>query len=320
MRTIKFDRVVLLHHKMSIVLARYKPWLTRSLKWLIVITCLTYLLFNARQLQQYRGTLHVNAGHLFLSALLTLVALWLGVAGWGLVLRAVGIRLPWPRVAWIHLSSNLAKYLPGYGWQLVGKAYLTRQAGVSARTLSALMLGELAIVLFSGAAIAAVVALQYDVAPTANLRLLILGAGLVATALIVVLPLLLPFFCERIWGDKLTVSTAIYGLAVAVIAVGWIIFGIAFWFLGAGLTLLSPGMLPYFLFAIVGSFWISLIVLVVPAGIGVRESIMVLLLSPVVGPTPAVMIALVSRLLWLGSELFAAWTARLWFNSSETTQ
>jgi glycosyltransferase 2 family protein len=316
MFTITVNRLLPLYARITTLLQPYRQWLIRGLQGVIVLASLAYLSYNARQLQQHGATLHLDAGYLSLSALLTLLALWLGAIAWGFLLRSGGIHVPWPRVAWIHLSSNLAKYLPGYGWQLVGKAFMSRQAGVSTGTLSVLMISELLLILMSGAVIGAVVVYGYDVVPNALWRRLILVGGCAAAGLILLLPSILPFLCQRVWNHPLRFSKLTYAYAVMAMAAGWLAFGLAFWLLGASLTKVLPGTLPNFIFAIVGSFWVSLIVLVVPAGIGVRESIIVLLLGPVIGPSPAVVIAIVSRLVWLGSEFLAAWTARLWLQNS----
>jgi hypothetical protein len=107
-------------------------------------------------------------------------------------------------------------------------------------------------------------------------------------------------------------SSGAYWTAVLVILVGWVAFGLSFWLLGAALIPIGGELLPIFIFTLAGSFLISLAILFIPGGIGVRESAMVFLLGATIGQTPAVILAALSRLVWLLCELVAAGAARLW--------
>ena len=305
------ERIQLALQKPFGFLQKRARWVRLIIQGVIIVVCVGYLALNFRQLQQYQAIIHFRFDYLFYSWGLTFIALWLGALGWGLVLRSMGLPVPWGPVAGAHLSSNLAKYLPGYGWQLVGKAYLMRQLGVSTKRVSLAILCEFSILILSGAGLAAIVTILYPVVAFGTLRLFVVIGGVAALGLLGGLPVILPLVGRRIWNLESRISLSLFWTTVVVDTTGWILFGISFWFLGAALVPVSLMLLPHFLFAIVGSFLVSLAVLVIPGGIGVRESVMVFLLGAVVGDTPATLIAISSRLVWLLSELAAFFMARI---------
>jgi hypothetical protein len=99
----------------------HNRWLRRGVQALIVVFCLVYLVANLRSIEAAQLELHL--GLVLLSGLVTVVAVFLGALGWWLTLRTVGQQVRWSDAAHAHLFSTLAKYLPGYAWQLLGKAY-----------------------------------------------------------------------------------------------------------------------------------------------------------------------------------------------------
>jgi uncharacterized membrane protein YbhN (UPF0104 family) len=296
----------------------YSSELRLGIQITILIACAAYLLVNARHIQQYRDLIQIDIKYLLGSILLTFMALWLGALGWVFVLRSMGKRFPWPKLTHIQLSSNLAKYLPGYGWQLVGKAYLTKKLGMSTKLVSIAIIYELLILFMSGVLLAAAIILLYPTSTTHLLRPLVILCvlcGIGALFILIALPFLLPVIVLKFWNIELKLSLAAYWLSVFVIIVGWLCFGISFWMLGASLFPLSTAQISLFMFAVAGSFLVSLAIIVIPGGIGVRESVMVYLLGPVIGSAPALLIAASSRFVWLICELSAAWTARRFANN-----
>jgi uncharacterized membrane protein YbhN (UPF0104 family) len=95
--------------------------------------------------------------------------------------------------------------------------------------------------------------------------------------------------------------------AVLTSLLAWLLFGMAFWLLGASLTPLPYAGIPVFIFTLAASLIISLLTIFVPGGIGVRESVMVFILSTSYLSAPvAVIVAALSRLVVILSELLSA--------------
>jgi hypothetical protein len=68
---------------------------------------------------------------------------------WHHIVRRLGHWLPMPAATRIWSTSELARYLPGVIWQVVGRAYLCKPYGVSGRVCSTSQVLELAIFLLA---------------------------------------------------------------------------------------------------------------------------------------------------------------------------
>ena len=134
--------------------------------------------------------------------------------------------------------------------------------------------------------------------------LFLISAGLFLVDLMV--PDFIPFADEVLLG----LATALTGLAIAM--AGWLLFGLAFWLLGAALAPLSGAELGLFIFTLASSIILGLAVLFVPGGLGVRESIMVFLLTSAGLPSAlTVVAAALLRLAVLLAELVGAFTLKI---------
>lgn len=287
-------------------LSAVPPLYRRLLKYVaqgaVLFASIVYLASNIRPLLEQGWVFEWRWSFFLASWGLTFLAVWLGAIGWWFVLRAVSLSdFTLVRAAEIHLKANLAKYLPGYAWQLVGKAYLSRTRAIPARVLSWAMSLELVAIMGTGVALAGATTF-FIVLPssyTALLNTVRIIAGVAFFALGV-----LPFLWRRN-ATRFTLpllDTRYYLLALGAMALGWLCFGVGFWALAATVQPIGWKTFPTFLFTIVGAFSISLAVLFVPGGIGVRESVMTFLLSPLLGSSTAVMVATLSRVLLIISE------------------
>jgi uncharacterized membrane protein YbhN (UPF0104 family) len=102
--------------------------------------------------------------------------------------------------------------------------------------------------------------------------------------------------------------------AVLTSLVAWLLFGLAFWLLGASMTPVPYTRIPLFIFTLAVSLIIGLVIIFVPGGLGIRESIMVLVLSPNYLSAPvAVIVAALSRLIVILSELFSVFLIEITF-------
>jgi uncharacterized membrane protein YbhN (UPF0104 family) len=287
-----------------------KRWLRLLVQGAVLVLCLAYLGVNLQNAGGQLEGLRIDTGRLAASLTLTTLAVYLGALGWWFTLRAMsqpaGL-LPSLRV---HLRSNLAKYVPGYAWQLVGKAFLSRGMGLSGRAIGLAMASELALLVLTGLALSA------GSLPGEILQRWPWGARLglgtvrvAGLAVLVILPLASGLFLVRRWlnrsGPRLLPGALV--LAAIAILAGWLLFGYAFWLIGAALQPLPVSALPLFTFTLAASFLLGLAILVVPGSLGVRESIMVFLLSAAhLPPALAVVIAALSRVVVTLSELAGA--------------
>ena len=244
-----------------------------------------------------------------------LLALSYGLVAWlwGLALhRYAGTRTSAGARIWF--LSNLARYVPGNIWSYVGAVELARREGVARRITLAVM--ALTQVLSVGVAVAA--GLPVLLAERASLgRPALLGALVVAAVAglaVVFRGRLLELARRRVPGfdpRELTPSAGTVAWLVAGYAVYWAVTGLAFAALVAALHPLAATDIPLVVAAYAAAYAAGFLALLTPAGLGVREGVLVVALAPVLPAGPALVVALVSRVWMMLVELAGAAVAHL---------
>ena len=100
-------------------------------------------------------------------------------------------------------------------------------------------------------------------------------------------------------------------LLVAGYALYWAVTGLAFAALVASLYPLAPGDVPVVVAAYAAAYAAGFLALLTPAGLGIREGVLVVALAPVLPAGPALVVALLSRLWMMLVELAGAAVAHL---------
>lgn len=257
----------------------------------------------------------IRPGALLLAAGAALATYLILIDSWRRILAGYDHALPFPVAARIWILSNFGKYLPGKLWIIAGMAVMAREVGVrpAAAVTSAVIMQALA--LASGAAVGAFAPGALDALGSWGPW----GAGVVALASIGGLALLvspgalkllqslLPAGAPTV--EPVRMSALLIGLLGNLSA--WIGYGLATRWLAAGLfdAPALPVLVASGAFAV--SYLAGLLALVVPGGIGVRETIFVVLLQPFIGLPAAVALAIASRILMTLIELALALPAAL---------
>jgi uncharacterized membrane protein YbhN (UPF0104 family) len=232
---------------------------------------------------------------------------------WGLALRrAAGT--PVRAGARIWFLANLARYVPGNVWSFVGAVELARREGVArSRTLAVMALTQ---VLSVGVALLA--GLPVLLAERARLgRPALLGAvavAVVAAGAAVFRRQLLGLVRRRLPGldpGALVPAPGTVALLTVGYAAYWAVTGLAFAALVASAYRLAPGDVPLVVAAYAAAYAVGFLSLLTPAGLGVREGVLVIALAPVLPAGPALVVALVSRVWTMLAELAGAAAAQL---------
>lgn len=242
--------------------------------------------------------------------LLVLAALFTSMLSWRALLTGLGSPLPVPVAARIFFVGQLGKYLPGSVWPVLAQMEIAtahkvprhRTAGASVLTMLMALLAGLII---------AIIALPLSGGSTPYEWAFIAAPFLLAC--------LYPKVLNRGFSRLLRLAKRpplehpIGGHAIA-ISLGWsfaswLCYGFQIWLLairvGAPLGKALPLAIGAFAFAWCAGF----LVVLAPAGAGVREVIMVAILAPVVGSDQATAIALVSRAVTMVADLVVAGVA-----------
>jgi hypothetical protein len=247
---------------------------------------------------------------------------WLAVAAgmgfamqsWRVLLADFGSPLPLPAAARIFYLSQLGKYVPGSVWPLLAQVELGREHQVPARRSATVGLLAVAFSLASGLLVAAVTL------PLARGGL----AGRYWWAFAAVPPLLAmlhPRLLNPLLaigfrlirreppGEPLTLAGVTRSIGFLVLT--WLAFGGQVWLLAHDLGAGGWPLLPLAVGGFALAFALGLLVVFVPAGAGVREAVLVVVLAPVLNAGAALLVALLSRVLLSVADLVFAGAAVL---------
>ena len=288
--------------------------LWRAAQWIIggaiVLAAALQLAANWDALRRQPLDWQVRPAYLVASALIVWGMYVILIAAWRLVLHGWGERLEPVPAARIWTVSSLGKYLPGKVWAIAGMALMAQRAGVAAwaATGSAVILQALAIA--AGGAVLALTGTSALEAQWPGFRaglLLLLAASVTGLALMTWPPFVRRLLrLARIQPASATPGTGAVLTAAGANLLAWIGYGAAFWLLAAGLLPHSGLRLDTAIGAFTASYLAGLLFLPAPGGVGIRESVMVLMLQGPLGEGGALALAIASRVLLTITELGAA--------------
>ncbi|MES9823882.1 MAG: hypothetical protein ABW127_05575 [Candidatus Thiodiazotropha endolucinida] len=206
----------------------------------------------------------------------------------------------------IYNITQLGKYIPGSIWQFVGKIGMYKSAGLDNQTVRDTILLETFWVVFSafifGLLLISFTQYQLLITLTQKVPLIILLAILGTTLFLLLLPQLrhhrkrLYDYCRRLLFTPLSFITAL---------LIWLVLGFAFW-----ITLTPFSASEIGLVFIIGlyafSYAVGFAVPFAPAGIGIRESVLVLGLAPFLDINTAIILAVLNRVFYIFIEIVLA--------------
>ncbi len=298
------------------------PLRSRLWKGLIALArwvCAGILLYAAgrqifAELNKLQDTeLKLDLPLLFVGAALYAAAMACFAAYWRQTALGMGGRPGRLEAQRAYFVSQLGKYIPGKAWVILIRCALIDNQTTTAPVIIASTFYETLAMMAAGSLLALVALLS---AGNARPVMLVLSGGLAAGLFFAVLP---PVF------GRLTTWTARSLRKAGAIPIGAITY--TTWFQGfrycipgwtaAGLSLLAiAGSLGISLFSLVGfllacgSMALAIVggfaVLIVPAGLGVREWVLMQTLGPSIGTSNAVLVAILARITHVSVELFVA--------------
>ena len=244
---------------------------------------------------------------LALSLSLFMISNFLGGWCWSLILDGLGQKLPLRVNFKIHLSANIVKYLPGYAWQILGKAYLCNRQGVPGWIIGTGIALEFTCVVLTGLWVAGLALPQAWLYAwgIGTLSLWRMPCVMALTVLLITSPWLLRrglqgFGAGHVPGIMIHRESLWLMLMLMVIA--WLVLGLAFYTFTSMLYPLSPADLPSLTFSWVVSSILSLAVVFVPMGIGVKEGALAFLLGFRLPMALASVMAILVRVIVIVSE------------------
>jgi len=252
-------------------------------------------------------SLHVSLvfhpGWIILSVLVVFLTYAIQIASWRRILAGWAQHLPYGQAARVWLVVNLGRYIPGKVWSVAGLVVLAQRAGVEPWAAGA------SAVAIQAVGVATAVALVAAATPGAASPVRLAAAALVAIATIAFLA------WER--GARAVVRVLGGGaqfrpLPLVAVAestglslLSWITYGVSFWLLARGLGLPDTLTLARAAGAFALGYILGLLALFAPGGVGVREVVLIGLLTPAIGAGGAVALSVASRVLLTLTEVAA---------------
>lgn len=235
---------------------------------------------------------------LALASAVLLAGYLMSAAIWGWMVGAMGGgRLPVGAAVGTFLVANLGRYVPGKVWQIAGLALLARRRGVPATVATgAAVLGQgVALV---AATLVGAVALRELGGRGSAAALAVLVGGLLMVGVASVPPVFrrltaLWFQVARTEPPEETPGPGVVLACLGLYVVNWMVYALAFWILAQSFGL--PGGVLEVAPAFAAAYVVGYVAVFAPAGLGVREGILTLLLAPVMGQGAAVALSVVAR-------------------------
>ena len=260
------------------------------------------------------GEWRPRPGLFLLSCVVLVLGYLMSASMWGRLVRDLGgPSLPLGTSVRVFMVANLGRYVPGKVWQIAGLAFLAKREGVQAGVATG------AAILGQGIAIMAATLVGLGALFGANELWREIGwVGLMAgigVALAIIAAVVIPPLFRHVvafWFRLTRTDPPDDGLGsgnaglrwLALYVVNWGIYATAFWLLylsfGEWRAFLQVG--PAFAAAYVAGY----IAVFAPAGAGIREGVLVVLLQPIMAREAAVVLAVIARLWTTAVELIPA--------------
>ncbi len=284
----------------------------------VVAICLWYM---GKQLVPYWSEIvsaleQLNWRVVLASFLVLLIGFLVQPSGMVIFTRDSHYGVSYRQSASTFFGSQPMKYLPGGLWVFPSRILLLKNFGFSAGLTSVALAGEMISQVASSILVGLLALSLAFIEMTPWLRHLSL-LGLVGSLGAISAFILSPGFAVRMLPEHSAISRTFaqlaeipprkrvlsFALAIALYAVMWLIMGVSFYLLllaihsphVPGITLTSIGVFSLSWFAGFVSF-------VSPGGIGVRESTIILMLSPLIAAPFPVLAAILLRLFWSLAE------------------
>lgn len=230
-----------------------------------------------------------------------------------LLLMAYFGKVPWRVMMVVSWIPPLGKYIPGKVAALAGTIYLLRRHGIPATIAFSVAVIQDGMAVIAGLMVAA------PLLGWAPVRQMIPGAwtwcGLVLVAGVIflhprVFTLLANFGLKLLGRETLRTSITLRDYAGPLIVTfgQWFFMGLALWFVTRSIAgaALAPGEIPFFIAIAALGMTIGYLALISPGGIGVREGIFFLALTPVVGKEHAAVVTVAMRVVQTLVEIVLA--------------
>jgi uncharacterized membrane protein YbhN (UPF0104 family) len=250
----------------------------------------------------------VSPAAVALSLVLVLGGLVLTGFVWVRCLRRFGHDVPLPPALSVFFVGQLGKYIPGSVWSLGAQAQMATRYGVPARTTVAAGLVFLGWNVVTAGAVTSMGVLLGAIPAVPRW----VGAIGLVVSLVCMTPRVVG--AAGSWaaggGRRLALTARDCALIAALLLVTWALYGLALHAVSPGSAGTSYGVGDAMV-AFTAAYAVGVLVILAPAGLGAREAVLTLLLTPFLGVGGAAAAALLTRLVHTAADFSIAGAAWL---------
>ncbi|MCB2210127.1 flippase-like domain-containing protein [bacterium] len=247
--------------------------------------------------------IQIDWGRMLISLAILLVAFALFPLGTLICFRGLGVRLTYPQAYYGYHASQLGKYLPGRIWIIPGRAVALKRHGVDPLIAGASALIDMYVLIAAGVLVyvpSLFLPGQGSMKQLGLLGLLLCLPLLVSLVFPKLLNWLFSLMLKWMGRGELEIKFAWHHFAGMLVTylVLWILSGLGLFLLADSFSPLVVGDLTQVVGAMGFSWVLGTVSFLTPAGLGVREGAMGLLLGNLIpAPLPA-LLAILSRFWW----------------------
>jgi glycosyltransferase 2 family protein len=281
--------------------------LSKLLKWLvatlIIVFLVKYLLNNYNQIEW--TTLNFNYPLLFISIIILIISYLMWPPIWQYLLKQMNFKIKTTKIFQIFFSSLIGRYVPGKITLFLARVYMCKKAGIEEKTAFTSIIIDTALFTLSGIILFLITIPFFTKLPSwllfSSISIAIITIFLSHPKIITKI---INFGLKIIKKEPIKIKIKYSQILFILIfhTVRWFIQGIAIYLFAKSII-----EIPSELFIVIpGIFSISIVlgmvILIAPGGLGIREGLIVLLLTPFISAGPAIMLSLTSRILLTVSE------------------
>jgi len=273
---------------------RVPRWIRTILGVVVVLVVLGYFSGRvAENLNEVRQAWQpVSWFYLALATVLLVICLFVMALLWYGLLKTMGGRIPLAKAVLLYGLTLLPRYMPGLVWGYAGRAVWCERYGVAKKISAASTIAEIGLIVLTGLTIVTLRHFSWAWTIVFGAPALLFPGGLLLARITNQDMLLARFKQALVW----------YGWALAYL-VFWFVYGISSWFV---VLSIAPNLDFYHAAEVVTSYvsaWlVGFLIILVPSGLGIRESVFAIALVPILGPIGSIFVPLLARFISLLSE------------------
>jgi uncharacterized membrane protein YbhN (UPF0104 family) len=298
-----------------------KKILWRTLQTIVIGLILYFLVGQlVRHWQKVRDfDWHINYVYLAAAMLSVIFTFFIFSSVWRLIVLSLDKNVSYRKSFKIAYLANLGRYIPGKIWQMFGMIYLARKEGVTEEeAVTSFGLSQLFAIpsgLFSGLLFLSVypgVLARYSDIPFLSFGVIAIAVAILVVSMLVVFK---PGLMEAAFNRVIilikrkpirlrmnkSLAAAIYGGYF----LAWSMYGFSFWLFVRAITVEPTALLPMAGIFII-AYQIGYLFLLAPGGVGPREAMMAMMLTPFFGPGVPAAIAVAARIWLIAAEAVSA--------------